>query len=835
MLSIQRKRKISIIFTIIMILGAMSTSVALSSPALEGPEDLFVSSTADPAMDFSNDPLVVRGRTVTLNNNLLDTIAYIPQDKGFQPFSLSLNLFDDKVFSTVIERTDLDINGSLSMVGRLEGIELSDVTITINEGVMWASVVYPGGFYRVRYAGNADIHVIHEINPEMFPPEYPGEFDQGSLTPPTESEPAQTVHQDVLGDDGSVIDVMVVYTHAARISVGGVPAMDALIATAISETNTGYDNSNINPDINLVHSVEVSYTEVDYPTDLDRLTDPSDGYMDNVNVLRDTYHADVVIMISGINDNCGWAWIMPTVSTYYELYAFSIVWHGCATGSYIFAHEIGHNQGARHDWYVSDVVNSPYSYNKGFVNWENNWRTIMAYNTECTDRGTGFCIKVNYWSNPNVLYQGNPTGIAEGTSTACTAESESNPPCDAENWKTLNNTAFTVSNFRDSTGGAGDSYEPDDSSGQAQWIFSGIQQNHSIIPAGDDDWVKFTVARPSEVVIETSGVYRDDTVIYLYSSDLTEIENNDDFDYPNTFFSKIDRLCGVDALDAGTYYVEIFEWQDNDVINGYNIDLTIISCLDTPADFDADGDTDVSVFRPSNGSWYTSTAGLLATFGIAGDIPVPQDYDGDGDADIVVYRPSNGRWYFYGGGSVGFGITGDIPMPCDYDGDGDADIAIYRPSNGRWYVKDQGYTAYGIAGDIPVPGDYDGDGDCDVAIYRPSNGRWYVQGQGYSAWGIPGDIPVPGDYDGDGDFDVAIYRPSNGRWYVLGQGYVAYGIAGDIPVPGDYDGDGDWDETIYRPSNGRWYTSGVGYTAFGIAGDYPLPARDTNIDGDPHE
>ncbi|MBW8011568.1 MAG: PKD domain-containing protein [Chloroflexi bacterium] len=261
---------------------------------------------------------------------------------------------------------------------------------------------------------------------------------------------------------------------------------------------------------------------------------------------------------------------------------------------------------------------------------------------------------------------------------------------------------------------------------------------------------------------------------------------------------------------------------------------TLLSTV-PPADFDGNGSTDVSVFRPSNGRWYTSTAGLLAAYGIAGDIPVPQDYDGDGDTDIAVYRPSNGRWYFYGGSSAGFGIAGDIPMPCDYDGDGDADIAIYRPSNGRWYVSGQGYTAYGIAGDIPVPGDYDGDGDCDVAIYRPSNGRWYVKDQGYAAWGIAGDIPVPGDYDGDGNFDIAIYRPSNGRWYVLGQGYVAYGIPGDIPVPGDYDGDGSWDQTIYRPSNGRWYMYGIGYEAFGIAGDYPLPARDTNIDGDPHE
>ncbi|MBW8009956.1 MAG: hypothetical protein FVQ83_01765 [Chloroflexi bacterium] len=377
-----------------------------------------------------------------------------------------------------------------------------------------------------------------------------------------------------------------------------------------------------------------------------------------------------------------------------------------------------------------------------------------------------------------------------------------------------------------------DSYEPDNNSGQASWIYNGLPQDHTISPVGDEDWVKFNITIESYVLLQTNGP-SGNTRMWLYTSGLALLEYNDD---GGAFsFSRIDRICDVDSLTPGTYYAKIDEFSDSVTIDWFTISLTIISCGGPPADFDANGTTDVSVFRPSNGRWYTSAQGFLASFGTSGDIPVPQDYDGDGYSDIVVYRPSNGRWYFNGGGNVGFGIAGDIPMPCDYEGDGRAQIAVYRPSNGRWYVKDDVYIAYGIAGDIPVPGDYDGDGDCDYAIYRPSNGRWYIKDQGYWAYGIPGDIPVPGDYDGDGDFDVAIYRPSNGRWYVLGQGYVAYGIPGDIPVPGDYDGDGDWDETIYRPSNGRWYKYGIGYEAYGIAGDYPLPARDTNIDGDPHE
>jgi hypothetical protein len=240
-------------------------------------------------------------------------------------------------------------------------------------------------------------------------------------------------------------------------------------------------------------------------------------------------------------------------------------------------------------------------------------------------------------------------------------------------------------------------------------------------------------------------------------------------------------------------------------------------------DFTGNGESDVSVFRPSNGRWYIK--GIPSSvWGKSGDIPVNGDYNGDGTTDVAIWRPSNGRWYIKDIGGVVWGASGDIPVPGNYDGDvdGTTDIAVWRPSNGRWYISGVGGSIWGTEGDIPVPGDYNGDGMTEIAVWRPSNGRWYIKGVGGSVWGMDGDIPVPGDYNGDGTTDIAVWRPSNGKWYIKGVSASIWGTAGDIPAPGDYNGDGIADIAIWRPSNGRWYIKGIGNYIWGMLGDIPL-------------
>lgn len=305
--------------------------------------------------------------------------------------------------------------------------------------------------------------------------------------------------------------------------------------------------------------------------------------------------------------------------------------------------------------------------------------------------------------------------------------------------------------------------------------------------------------------------------------------NNDQRNSARPFdFPGIANAPGGDDSDIGA-----FESQTNDVSRP------------TPFDFDGDGKSDVSVYRPSNGVWYllNSNAGFSAVqFGISTDKIVPADYDGDGKTDVAVWR--DGTWYLQrssqGFAGIQFGSPGDIPVPADFDGDGKADLVVYRPSNGTWYFLNLANNQFssvqfGIFEDKPVTADYDGDGKSDYAVYRPSNGVWYLlqSTKGFSAvqFGISTDKPVVGDYDGDGKADEAVYRPETGTWYLLKstQGFssVQFGLSTDLPSPADYDGDGKTDIAVLRPDSGVWYQmksrQGFGSVPFGANGDKPTP------------
>jgi len=270
-------------------------------------------------------------------------------------------------------------------------------------------------------------------------------------------------------------------------------------------------------------------------------------------------------------------------------------------------------------------------------------------------------------------------------------------------------------------------------------------------------------------------------------------------------------------------------------------------------DFDGDGKSDVSVFRPSDGNWYLlrSSAGFaVAHWGMSGDVPAPGDYDGDAKADYAIFRgdanSANPDFYIFNSSNstitfLSFGLPGDVPVSADYDGDGKTDAAVYRPSTGGWYaLKSTGGLIYSTipAGAIPGPGDFDGDGKTDIAYYigsagsftvRPSTGGFPMTATGL---GTATDIPVIADYSGDGKAEIALFRTQTGDWFIYNpaagtSSTIHFGSLGDIPTTGDYDGDGRSDLAVYRA--GVWYLLGstAGFSAyqFGLSTDIPIPGR----------
>ncbi|MBK6749119.1 MAG: M36 family metallopeptidase [Acidobacteria bacterium] len=275
------------------------------------------------------------------------------------------------------------------------------------------------------------------------------------------------------------------------------------------------------------------------------------------------------------------------------------------------------------------------------------------------------------------------------------------------------------------------------------------------------------------------------------------------------------------------------------------------------ADFDGDGRTDLSVFRPSEGNWYLqgSTAGFsVINWGTSTDVLIPGDYDGDGKADTAVFRASSNpadsdylilksNGFVYQG--LSWGVPDDVPVSGDYDGDGKTDLSVFRPSTNVWYVLNSSNGSntvepFGSAADVPLAIDIDGDGKTNLAIYRPSENTWYIaKPTGTPAtnfvavpFGTTGDRIAHADFDGDGKDDIAVFRPSDGTWYIRKSSDAstiiqAFGTNGDVPVPGDYDGDGKDDVAVYRA--GTWHvlgsTAGYSVQAFGVGSDIPVPNR----------
>lgn len=290
----------------------------------------------------------------------------------------------------------LDGNGQQAVLVRHKGA-LS--------GVLWSR----DGHYEV--ASDAQGHLLLRLDDRLYPAcagaEHVLDHDPRAVaTGATPLVPAGSTVE---------IDVLVVYSPQARDAVGGTAQIEALAQAAVDAANLSFENAQSTPRFRLVDTRLTSRNDSgNGSTDLSWVrNDPT------VAQWRNEVGADMVALIANnIGSGCGIGYVMRNPGAGFAGSAFQVTARGCAVGNLTYAHEHGHNMGMEHDPANGTAPGSasfPWAFGH-FVN--ASYRTVMSYSTECT----GGCTRRPYFSNPDIIFNGVPTGIAEQRDNARTAD-----------------------------------------------------------------------------------------------------------------------------------------------------------------------------------------------------------------------------------------------------------------------------------------------------------------------------------------------------------------------------------------------------------------------------
>ncbi|MDA3930821.1 MAG: BspA family leucine-rich repeat surface protein [Prolixibacteraceae bacterium] len=349
--------------------------------------------------------------------------------------TLLLDLFAGKQYKSVIQTKTSDVNGTTAIVIKLTDFHFAYGVISINKQKVLITIDIPerNEKYSTRLIPNdnklyllqldennldelKDAHISKEdIDSILFSPlllKFQMKQENKNI-----NSVLKSAQQNQSVDDTAQIDILVVYTPTAKewadTYEGGI---DNTISQAIAKCNLVSKNSELGIMFNLAHSNEIEYnfsSQTSY--DLKKLIE---GEIPSVNNINSIVKADLVMLIGEINGLGGIA-TPPHNNNGTKIANKSIVRIQQASG-YTAIHEIGHNLGAGHH---KDQLISPgptYWNNWPENEWSAGWRwqgddnkyycSVMTYESGMSFSDGISHSAVPYFSDPDILYKGHPTG-----------------------------------------------------------------------------------------------------------------------------------------------------------------------------------------------------------------------------------------------------------------------------------------------------------------------------------------------------------------------------------------------------------------------------------------
>ncbi len=537
----QLKKPLFLFFVVVaFVLAALFHAAATGAQSAESPRRLFepLGDSKAPARDglaTASSTAAVSEQEIRINFGTLDLAS---------ARALGLPLLDGLTRTAVRSETEgfeASADGGLVWRGKIQGPgEWSgDVTLSVKGRALSGLVYAPDGVYEIipqqdfrHLLVKLDQHLFAPCGGALTEPATPGEA--AGFAPDTASESkAAPAPEDtssgaaVASDDGSRLDVLVVYSDDVRAALGGTTQAEAFAQEAINSTNTAYINSDIHTRVRLAGTLEVAYDE---NGDLSAALSWASGNS-AISAARNTARADMVaFLVNSGTTACGIGRLMTRslLGAGFQHAPYTATARGCAVGNLSFAHELGHNQGCQHNpenGGPPDVSSYPYAYGH-YV--DQTFRTVMSYSDPCTP--PSYCTRVAYFSNPAVNYNGVPTGVAD----------------QRDNHRVINDTASIVALFRESVIGdppANDNLANAQALGGSGGTFDGSNNGatkesgepfHAFRLGGASVWFTWQAPAGGSTTFTTAGsTFNTALAVYTGSAygGLTTVAYNDDVNF----------------------------------------------------------------------------------------------------------------------------------------------------------------------------------------------------------------------------------------------------------------------------------------------------------------